>query len=271
MSNFKSYTPEEKLQSILRSMLASFSGNLGSEESFPRILCYHDINPVSANRWVVGTKDFDKQIAYLKDNCSVIRIKDIVEWILFNKSLPSRAIAITFDDGFYNVFKYAYPIMRRYGVSGTVFICPGLVDIEDSKNNDIQKFMSWANIRTLCEAGWAIGSHSYSHAKLSQISEEKLRKEIVESKKIIESHTNCECSFFCYPYGTPSAISEDIVKLVRNAGYIAGFISITGPVVKTDDRFRLKRTKILAMDSMKTFIGAVNGKLDLWSRVEKLH
>jgi len=271
MLNFKSYNPKEKLQSILRSMLAGFGRNLGTEKKFPRILCYHGINPVSVNRWVVDTKNFDKQIAYVKDNCSVVSLKDIVEWLLFNKSLPSRAIAITFDDGFYDVYKYAYPIMQSHGVSGTVFICPGLVDIEVPVNDDIRKFMTWENIRTLCEAGWIIGSHSYSHAKLSQISKEKLRKEIVDSKKIIETHTGHECSLFCYPYGTPSAISEDVVKLVRNAGYDAGFISVTGPVVKTDDRFQLKRSKILAMDSMKTFVGAVNGKLDLWSRVEKLH
>ncbi len=45
--------------------------------------------------------------------------------------------------------------------------------------------MNWNNIQTLEEEGYEIGSHSMDHKRLSKLSEEELKYEIIESKRCL--------------------------------------------------------------------------------------
>ena len=106
--------------------------------------------------------------------------------------VPEAMITFTFDDGYLSTYQYAYPILKKYGYVGTAFIIPSLVGKEG--------YMNWAQITELYRNGWEIGSHSYTHPHLTQLSLEDLEKELYLSKQDLERHGFYVISF-ASPYG----------------------------------------------------------------------
>ena len=59
---------------------------------------------------IVSKSVFEKQIKYLKKNFNVISINDI------NKNFNLKKIVITFDDGYFDNFENAFPILKNITV-----------------------------------------------------------------------------------------------------------------------------------------------------------
>ena len=73
---------------------------------------------------VVSTsvEDFEKQICFVKKYFSVINFNDLMLINEGKMKCPVRPLIITFDDGYYDNYKYAYPILRRHGLPGMFFL-----------------------------------------------------------------------------------------------------------------------------------------------------
>ncbi len=127
---------------------------------------------------------------------------------------------LTFDDGFRNVFDHALPILRKRGLRSIQFIVGSLIGREDAWDRVIgeppQPLMDDAQIRECLAAGQDIGSHTLTHPHLTQISRERARAEIFDSKKLLEDRFGREIRHFCYPYGDYDEATRD---LVGEAGY----------------------------------------------------
>ncbi len=86
------------------------------------ILTYHSIDDSGS---IISTSPdkFRSQMRHLRDkHFNVISLKEVVTNIRKKSPLPRRSIAITFDDGFKNVYNIAYPILKNYGFTATVFL-----------------------------------------------------------------------------------------------------------------------------------------------------
>ena len=83
-----------------------------------------------------------------------------------------------------------------------------------------------------------VGSHSITHARLEFLDQDRLQKEVVESKNIIENRMGNECKYICYPNGS---YSDVVIDAARECGYKAGLTTDTGFNSIGDDLFRLKR------------------------------
>ncbi|GAH04899.1 unnamed protein product [marine sediment metagenome] len=99
--------------------------------------------------------------------------------------LAKGVIVFTFDDGYENTFNVAYPIMKKCGLVGTVFIITDLVAPNDWRG---KKTMSWKQITELYKNGWDIGSHTASHPWLMKISLAEVINELEWSKLALEKH-----------------------------------------------------------------------------------
>ena len=82
------------------------------------------------------------------------------------------------------------------------------------------------------KTGFTFGSHSLTHANLASGNPEQTRKEIRESKTILEAHLQEPINFFCYPFGS---YSPEVKNMVAEAGYRAAFVT---PPIKGAGFFR---------------------------------
>ncbi len=77
---------------------------------------------------IVTLEDFTEQMNYLKkNNYTVLSLKEFELFMINEKKVPAKSILITFDDGYKNVFEFAYPVLKSHGFYATHFIITGLI------------------------------------------------------------------------------------------------------------------------------------------------
>jgi hypothetical protein len=89
------------------------------------ILCYHSISLDDEHRWRPTTSMpphiFEDRLLALHDgHYNVLSLGEGLRRLYAN-DLPPRTVAITFDDGFYDFYKQAYPRLKKYGFPATVY------------------------------------------------------------------------------------------------------------------------------------------------------
>jgi len=84
-----------------------------------RILAYHDVE---------DARSFEHQMAHLRRHYVPVSCEDAVLALRGERELPARSVWVTFDDGSPTVVERALPIMRRYDVPSTMFVCPAVID-----------------------------------------------------------------------------------------------------------------------------------------------
>ena len=105
--------------------LASPAGRRGKLS----ILIFHRVLPEPDPLFPddVDVRRFDLLMGWIRDWFNVLPLDEAVER-LSRGSLPARAAAITFDDGYADNYEVALPILQRHGLSATFFIAVGFLD-----------------------------------------------------------------------------------------------------------------------------------------------
>ena len=98
-----------------------------------------------------------------------------------NKKTGDKAIIFIFSDGLKSQFANAKPILDKYGFKGTFDVVCNNV----GKKNG---YMDWNEIKTLHDDGHEIGSHSMSHARLTELSKASIEYEVGKSKKCLDDY-----------------------------------------------------------------------------------
>jgi len=129
-------------------------------------------------------------------------------------------IALTFDDGYLNLFENALQPLGENQFSATVFLVAnhlGGTNVWDAAGGVAQvPLMDQTHIRQWLGAGHRIGSHTLTHPHLKRIPAVQAREEIGASKKRLEDMFGVAVEDFCYPYGGWNAA---ILDFVAEAGY----------------------------------------------------
>lgn len=92
-------------------------------------LIFHRVLPVADPLFPgeVHAQQFDQICSWLKHWFNVLPLDEAVERLV-NASLPARALAITFDDGYADNYEVALPILRRHSLQATFFVATGFLD-----------------------------------------------------------------------------------------------------------------------------------------------
>src|SRR3989344_6607216 len=159
------------------------------------ILCYHDIG-FDAWEFTVRPRDFARQISLLKEKFQVVGLPELL-------SAPGRAglprVAITFDDGYLGVYRYAFPILKKHHITAATFITSG--HSLNPKTPLPGKFLSTGQIKSLSRSGWQVGYHSHSHPDLTKLSTRALSQELNLHKIRLENRLGLKFTHFAFPYG----------------------------------------------------------------------
>lgn len=93
------------------------------------VLIFHRVLPVADPMFPgeVDAGQFDQIVGWMREWCNVLPLDEAVNRLAAG-SLPARAAAITFDDGYADNHSQALPILQRHGLSATFFIATGFLD-----------------------------------------------------------------------------------------------------------------------------------------------
>jgi peptidoglycan/xylan/chitin deacetylase (PgdA/CDA1 family) len=106
--------------------------------------------------------------------------------------------------------------------------------------------MNWSQVREMSDAGMEIGSHSVNHPVLAQVEDDdRLRRELEDSKAAIEHHTGRPVVSLAYPVGGPGAYDDRVIAATQAAGYRFAFTYAAGRNrLDGVDRYRMKRMAV---------------------------
>jgi peptidoglycan/xylan/chitin deacetylase (PgdA/CDA1 family) len=217
----------------------------GPDHILVPILMYHHIgiSPVNSIFYVQPDK-FDAELKLLHDwNYTPITTSMLVQAITQGTSLPPRPVIITFDDANEDNYVNGFPIMKKYGFTGVLYL---VVQYLDKPN-----YLTVAQVKEMAAAGWEIGSHTETHPDLLADAT-ALRYEIVQSRKDLQNMIGVPVLTFAYPFGDAGSATVDYVHF---AGYIAamganGFAADQGK----GNLFMLQREEIRGTEDVKSFI-----------------
>jgi peptidoglycan/xylan/chitin deacetylase (PgdA/CDA1 family) len=230
-------------------------------------LCYHNIDERGSKALTLPIAEFEREMEAIKSNgFTVIPMQDFLAWRRGEKSIPNKSCLITIDDGWVSAYTNAWPILKKYNYPFTLFIYINYVGTGG-------KSLSWDQLAEMRDAGVDIQSHTYSHSSLkvpggnvdakAKASIKKdvaelgvdgwMRKEIIESKSVLEKQLGIKCNVFAYPFGvwTPKA-----VEIVKEGGYEAAF-TVYGQLLHPSSQAELLGRYALEQSKPKIFEDAM--------------
>jgi peptidoglycan/xylan/chitin deacetylase (PgdA/CDA1 family) len=288
---------------------------------------------------------FEAQVRHLRTHFRPISLSQFVEGYERGTLLPERSVLITFDDGFANNYRVAFPILKAHDVPFTVFLTTGMIDRPDAQlwservsravylsplsrvdlhfgedhctfaltnaatreqasralvallkrlnpadrerrliaierafgrpklseaERERYEFLTWTEIRQMAAAGVEFGSHSVTHPILSTLDDASLERELVDSKREIESRIGAACKVFAYPNGGQGDYGPREQRALRDAGYRCAFALLGGLVGPGDDPFALERVNVGRDFNGALFEAASTGLLGTARKVRAL-
>jgi len=166
---------------------------------------------------------------------------EVVDVLNHGTEFPDRCFGITFDDGYQSVYTKAFSILQRYGMSATVFLTVGEGDTAKPSDRfpslNGRSMLNWDEIHEMQRWGIEFGAHTCTHPDLTCLPFDRLKKEVYDSKTIIENALGASVSCFAYPYGRYNHQVRNVVQELFSCAYS----DILGLVSKTSDLYAFER------------------------------
>jgi peptidoglycan/xylan/chitin deacetylase (PgdA/CDA1 family) len=239
-------------------------------DAFPGVLvlCYHglrlalrDTEDIPFANLHVTDETFEAHCQLIADTCHPIDLTAFRDAQLTERALPARPVLVTFDDGYRSVFEMARPLLRRYRIPATVFVCTepvrdqrlfwfdavaraageaavdavrALPDAERQAATDACEAkavpgdplapMTSDQVRQLAEEGFSIGVHTSTHAPLGHASPRLQQEELESCRATLESWTGQRADALAYPWGAPRVdYTPQTLAIAKGLGFTTAF------------------------------------------------
>lgn len=191
------------------------------------VLMFHDlvVERTKETLWYDCTVEEFETILQAIDieGFTVISSQELYDHLTTGKEVPEKSIVLTFDDNYQSFYDYAWPLLQQYDYPATMFVHTGFVGSQQGRPK-----MTWDTLKELVKSKlFTVGGHTIHHyldLKDRDISEQT--KELVDSKKDLETNLGVTVDFLAYPNGSNS---EDTQLLTRQAGYKMSYTIINTP------------------------------------------
>ncbi len=185
------------------------------------ILVYHNVKEESLSKPSainITKEDLETQFEYISQNYKSLSPSELIDYYQGKRNfIGEKPILITFDDGFKSVYKYAFPLAKKYDVKFTVAYLPS-----GRKPYVTENKISWDQLREMKDSGLIeIASHSFNHFDLSTLSDEEIEYQLEHSKEVIEEEMGC-CDHLIVPHG---GWDRRVAKIAKEVGYKSLFVT----------------------------------------------
>lgn len=221
------------------------------------VLMYHHVQELKGEpardwlRYTVSPGSFAAQLDWLKTKgYQTVTGAALVRALRGGgeRSLPSKPVVLTFDDGWACCFDTVFPALARRGMVGTFFVYPSGVGSPG--------YVTWGQLAEMRSAGMDIQAHSMTHPHLPALGAGAAREEIERCRAVMGERLGESPTVFAYPFGEYSA---EVIAAVRRAGYLGAFSTDMGVEHGQNEAFRLKRVMVTYPDELEVFARAVGG------------
>jgi peptidoglycan/xylan/chitin deacetylase (PgdA/CDA1 family)/folate-dependent phosphoribosylglycinamide formyltransferase PurN len=185
---------------------------------FPLTILFHHLIADRPHGLGMSTAHFLRHVEFLRRHYRILSMRDALE-LLRTRSVSKPAVVLTFDDGYRDNFLTLRAIREKIEVPMTLFISTAIVEGQarfphdvKHRNSDFKAF-TWEQLRILQREGFEIGSHTRTHFDCGSRDPERLRAEIVGSKRDLEEHLGIAVELFSFPYGLPGNISPEAMTI----------------------------------------------------------
>lgn len=177
---------------------------------------------------------------------------------------PAKTVVITFDDGYRDFYVDAFPSLRRYGFTASVFLATGRIQDAAMRIEGVD-YLTWREVSELHAEGIEFGSHTVSHPDLRSLVPDEIEYEVCCSKETIEDHTGAPVKSFAYPFAFPEedrSFIRFLEDLLRNHRFETGVSTVLGRSRSNDSRFFLPRLPVNSWDDQKLLRAKLEGGYD---------
>src|SRR6476469_1621110 len=226
-----------------------FFHNHGVTQRLP-ILAYRRISPDGLD--AVTPQVLEQQLQYLKDRGYYTASWENWQSAKRDKTpLPGKAVLMTFDGGYLDFFQYAWPLLKRFDFTATVFLVAESIgktnSWEKAEVEEVQ-LMGRPEILQLRDAGIQFGSMSATHQPLTALSPTEIVREGAKSRAILERGLEKSVKCFAYPYGDVDPI---VAHLIGASGYTFGVSYTLNFSSFEDSLLSLPRIQVTAENALK--------------------
>lgn len=225
------------------------------------IIMYHSIVNQSSQwgTYVISADELESDLKYIREQgYTTVTVEDLIGYVYDSKPLPERPIMLTFDDGYYNNYLYAYPLLKKYGMRAVLSIVGRYSDqfsvVKDV--NPAYSHVTWDQVREMSESQVIeVQNHSYNlhtinkdrtaSMKVSGETAEHYRTVLISDtirlQAMIDRMTGKMPEAFTYPFGL---VSQDSTAIIREIGFRASLSCYPGinTITKNPDNlYLLKR------------------------------
>ena len=212
------------------------------------VLMWHNLAEESSGDMTISVDTFRAQIEALHEaGFKTVSLQQLYDYVHFGTELPEKPIVLTFDDGYFSNYEYAFPILQEYDMQATIFAIGVSVGKDTYKDTEhaMTPHFGADEAREMVDSGLiSVQSHTFDMHQWppfedgnAQVRETLLpfdgeadadyeaavEADFAESRELLESITGQPVNALAFPEGAYVTLTQDAL---RSAGAELTFTTV---------------------------------------------
>jgi peptidoglycan/xylan/chitin deacetylase (PgdA/CDA1 family) len=224
---------------------------------FPPVLMYHRVdvdvprNGISRDL-TITPQTLDAQLNYLRSQGLTPISMDEFERRYRAKKPTDRDVIVTFDDGYSDQYRYAFPVLERDRAGATFYIV--------THNVGRDAHVTWPELKFMLAHRMDIEAHGESHDDLAGMTDSRQRTEIDGSIGELENRLKLKSvSSYAYPSGR---FNLETLRIERAAGVPVAVTTDARNIIQPQDALQVVRIRVRRAWTLEDFASAVRRALE---------
>ncbi|MDY3618529.1 polysaccharide deacetylase family protein [Agathobaculum sp.] len=193
------------------------------------ILMYHSILKDGARqgKYVLSPNALAADLDYLKkEGYETITVADLLAYVKEGAALPQKPVMITFDDGYFNNYVYAYPLLKDRGMRAVVSVIGSQTALftENGEENAYWSHLKLEHLEEMQDVfevqnhSWNLHEYGERRGCLRRKGEDEvsyesfLREDTEQTQELLVEAGLPEPTCYTYPFGACSKESEQVLR-----------------------------------------------------------
>ncbi len=220
------------------------------------LLIYHRVGGETSDELDVAASAFARQVEVLRDH-DVVSLDTALDRLEAGDT--THSVVLTFDDGFEDVYRNAWPLLKDYRMPFTVYLATAYMGAPmrwegSTARGTAGQGLSWRQLAEMVESGLCtVGNHTHTHVPPEALTEQEL--DLCTST--VEQQLGVTPAHFTYPWG----VRVDDAEPALRARFRSASTGVIGRNSPGTDPMRLRRVPVRRTDPDRFFAAKLHGTL----------